>query len=317
MKLTVIASTLVGGLVLGACSHTPMAPPELVEARAAVRTAETDPNVLSKAPAEIRKAGESLNRANTLHAKGESLAEVASAAHIATQQARTAVAVAQAKANEDAIRGAEADRERARADVRTAEAQRARAQAYAAQNQALSAEQRAAGAEQRAMGAEAQAANAQALANQAQNDANQAQAEAAALQQRLSDLQAKQTERGVLVTLGDVLFEFNRAEVKPTAQGSLAKLADFLKQYPGRRVLIEGHTDNVGSDAYNAELSRRRAEAVALQLEAMGVQAPRVTVVGYGKQYPVASNTTDTNRALNRRVEVYLSDNNEPVRPRG
>jgi outer membrane protein OmpA-like peptidoglycan-associated protein len=317
MKLTVIASTLVGGLFLGACSHTPMAPPELVEARAAVRTAETDPNVLSKAPVEIRKASETLNRANTLHAKGESLAEVTSAAHIATQQARTAVAVAQAKANEDAIRDAEADRERARADVRTAEAQRARAQASMAQAQAMNAEQRAAGAEQRAMGAEAQAANAQALANQAQNDASQAQAEAAALQQRLSDLQAKQTDRGVLVTLGDVLFEFNRAEVKPTAQSSLAKLADFLKQYPGRRVLIEGHTDNVGSDAYNENLSRRRAEAVALQLEAMGVQAPRVTVVGYGKQYPVAANTTDTNRALNRRVEVYLSDNNEPVRPRG
>lgn len=317
MKLTVIASTLVGGLVLGACSHTPMAPPELVEARAAVQTAETDPNVLSKAPVEIRKATESLNRANTLHAKGESLAEVSSAAHIATQQARTAMAVAQAKANEDAIKGAEADRERARADVRTVEAQRARAQASMAQAQAMNAEQRAAGAEQRAMGAEAQAANAQALANQAQNDASQAQAEAAALQQRLSELQAKQTERGVLVTLGDVLFEFNRAEIKPTAQGSLVKLADFLKQYPGRRVLIEGHTDNVGSDSYNAELSRRRAEAVAMQLEAMGVQAPRVTVVGYGKQYPVASNTTDTNRALNRRVEVYLSDNNEPVRPRG
>lgn len=317
MKLTVIASTLVGGLVLGACSHTPMAPPELVEARAAVRTAETDPNVLSKAPVEIRKATESLNRANTLHAKGESLAEVSSAAHIATQQARTAMAVAQAKSNEDAIKGAEADRERARADVRTAEAQRARALASQAQAQAMNAEQRAAGAEQRAVGAEAQAATAQALANAAQADANQAKAEADALAQRLADLQAKQTERGVLVTLGDVLFEFNRAEIKPTAQASLTKLADFLKQYPGRRVLIEGHTDNVGSDAYNAELSRRRAESVAMQLEAMGVQAPRVTVVGYGKQYPVASNTTDTNRALNRRVEVYLSDNNEPVRPRG
>lgn len=324
MKLTVIASTLVGGLVLGACSHTPMAPPELVEARAAVRTAETDPNVLSKAPVEIRKASESLNRANTLHAKGESLAEVSSAAHIATQQARTAMAVAQAKSNEDAIKGAEADRERARADVRTAEAQRARALASQAQAQAMNAEQRAAGAEQRAagaeqraVGAEAQVATAQALANAAQADATQAKAEADALAQRLADLQAKQTERGVLVTLGDVLFEFNRAEIKPTAQASLTKLADFLKQYPGRRVLIEGHTDNVGSDAYNAELSRRRAESVAMQLEAMGVQAPRVTVVGYGKQYPVASNTTDTNRALNRRVEVYLSDNNEPVRPRG
>jgi len=317
MKLTLITSAIAGTLILGACSSTPMAPPELIEARAAVRTAETDPNVLSKAPVEIKKATDSLNRANMLHAKGESLAEVSSAAHIAAQQARTAMAVAQAKGNEDAIRGAEADRERARADVRTVEAQRARVQANVAQAQAANAEVRAAGAEQRAAGAEQRASGAEMQAASSQAQANQAQAEAAALQQRLADLQAKQTERGVLVTLGDVLFEFNRAEVKPTAQASLRKLADFLMAYPGRRVLIEGHTDNVGSDGYNENLSRRRAEAVAIQLEAMGVQQPRVTVVGYGKQYPVAANTTDTNRALNRRVEVYLSDNNEPVRPRG
>ena len=82
-------------------------------------------------------------------------------------------------------------------------------------------------------------------------------------------------------------------------------------------MLIEGHTDSIGSDAYNEQLSRRRAEAVATALERMGVAAPRVTVIGYGKQYPIADNSTDTNRAMNRRVEVYLSNNNQPVRPRG
>ncbi|HSW04582.1 OmpA family protein [Aquabacterium sp.] len=317
MKPTLVASTLAAGLLLGACASTPMPPPELVEARAAVRTAETDANVLAKAPMELKKATDSLNRANLLHAKGESLAEVSSAAHIAQQQARTAMAVAQSKASEDAIRGAEADRERTRADVRSAQAQRARVEANLAQQQAMNAEQRAAGAEQRAAGAEQRASGAEQQAASAQAQANEAQMQAAVLQQRLAELQAKQTERGVLVTLGDVLFEFNRAEVKSTAAASLTKLADFLKQYPGRRVLIEGHTDNIGSDAYNENLSRRRAEAVARQLEMMGVQAPRVTVVGYGKSYPVADNSTDTNRALNRRVEVYLSDNEQPVRMRG
>jgi len=317
MKFTLSAGSLAALLALGACSSVPPAPPALVEARAAVRTAESDADVLAKAPLELRKATESLNRANVMQAKGESLAEVSSAAHIAQQQARTALAVAQAARNEEAIRGAEADRERARADVRTAEAQRAQVQARMAQHQAAAAEARASGAEQQAAAAQVQAGQAQAQANLAQAQATMAQAESAALQKQLAELQAQQTERGTLVTLGDLLFEFNRAEVKPAAQGELHKLADFLKAYPDRRVLIEGHTDNIGSDAYNEQLSRRRAEAVSMALLKLGVAAPRVTVIGYGKQYPVADNATDTNRALNRRVEVYLSNNDQPVRPGG
>lgn len=318
------ASALAIAALLGACASTPVPPPELVEARDAVRMAETDPDVLAKAPGELKKASDTLVRANKAFNDRQPLGDVQSASHVAKQQARAAIAVAKAKANEDAIKNAEADRERARADVRTAEADRARMQANAARAQAANAEARASTAETQAanasaqaMSAQAQAANAESQAASAQAQAASAQAQAAALQQKLDELQAKQTERGVLVTLGDVLFEFNRAEVKTTATAELRKLADFLQQYPGRRILIEGHTDNIGSDAYNQQLSRRRAESVASALQAMGVQAPRVSVVGYGKSYPVADNSSDTNRALNRRVEVYLSDNDQPVRPRG
>lgn len=318
------AGALAIAALLGACASTPMPPPELVEARDAVRMAETDPDVLAKAPGELKKASDTLTRANVMFNDRQPLADIQSASHVARQQARAAIEVAKAKANEDAIKGAEADRERARADVRTAEANRARMQANVAQAQAANAEVRASTAESQAANAQAQAAaaqsqamSAQAQAANAESQAASAQAQNAALQQRLAELQAKQTERGVLVTLGDVLFEFNRAEVKTTAQAELRKLAEYLQAYPGRRILIEGHTDNVGSDAYNQQLSRRRAESVATALEAMGVSAPRVTVVGYGKSYPVADNATDTNRALNRRVEVYLSDNDKPVKPRG
>jgi len=318
------ASALAIAALLGACASTPVPPSELVEAREAVRMAETDPDVVAKAPAELKKASDTLTQANVMFNKGQPLGDIQSASHVAKQQARTALAVAKAKANEEAIKGAEADRERARADARTAEANRARMQANVAQAQAANAEVRASSAESQAASAQANAASAQAQAMSAQaqaanaeSNAASAQAQAAALQRKLDELQAKQTERGVLVTLGDVLFEFNRAEVKPTAQADLRKLADFLQTYPGRRILIEGHTDNIGSDAYNQQLSRRRAESVAVALEAMGVQSPRVTVVGYGKNYPVADNSSDTNRALNRRVEVYLSDNDKPVKPRG
>lgn len=311
MKHSLTTLALAAAALVGACSSTPAPPPPaLVEARSVVQSAELDPGVLSNAPLELKRATDSLNRANTLFAKGQSLNEVESAAYVADRQGRAALAVAQAKRSEEAIRGAQVDRERARADGKSIEAAQAKSAAANAQAQAGIASERAMDAEQRANAAQGQAVAAQANAA----DVQQLNAQ---LQQRLNELAAQQTERGLLVTLGDVLFEFNRAEIKPTAQSSLRKLADFLQQYPNRRVLIEGYTDNIGSPAYNATLSQRRAEAVATALMALGVTPQRLSSVGYGKDYPVADNSTDTNRALNRRVEVYISDNDKPVRPRG
>jgi len=330
-------SVLLTCLLLGACASTSAPPPELVEARSALGSAERDPAVQSKAPLELRKASDSLARADGLLAKSEPLAEVSSAAYIATQQARTAVAVAQAKSNEELIASAELERERARADGRTQDALRARAQATDAQAQASAARDQASAARDQASAARAQANSAQVQASASrdeaasaeqrargaqqqaaasQADASEAQRQAAQLQQSLNDLQAKQTDRGMLVTLGDVLFEFNRADVKPAAQSSLRKLADFLQRYPDRRILIEGHTDNIGSSAYNDTLSRRRADAVDLALVGMGLSAQRVTSVGYGKEFPIADNSSDTNRAMNRRVEVYIAEAGQSVRSR-
>ncbi len=309
MNKTLTTSALLSSLLLGACATTDLPPPALVEARDTVRSAELDAAVLTHAPLELKTAGESLARANRLQEQGEGLDDINSAAYVARQQAKTAIAVARAKGNDLAIAGTELERERARADRRSTEAVTAQTQASAALAQADAARQQTASAEMRASGAQTQVAAA--LAN-----ADDANAQAAALRQRLSDLQAKSTERGMLVTLGDVLFETGRAEVKPAAQASLNKLADFLKQYPQRRILIEGHTDSVGSAESNTLLSQRRAQAVNLALDGMGLAAGRATAVGYGEDYPVADNSTVTNRTLNRRVEVYIADGNEPVRPR-
>ena len=283
-------------LWLAACAHQTAVPPALADARASVRAAETDPNVAAHAALELKKATDTLDRANAMLAKNDKYDDIASVAYVADQQARAAVAIGQAKRQEASIKEAEAERERARADVRAAEAARALAQASAA--------------DQRASAARMQAAAAEATASAAveQN---------ARLRQQIVDLQARQTDRGMLVTLGDVLFEFDRADIKPAAHASIQKLADFLQKHPERRVLIEGHTDNIGSEGYNEMLSLRRAEAVATALERLGVASGRVATTGYGKDFPVASNTTDTNRALNRRVEVYISDNDQPVRLRG
>ena len=316
MNRILTTSTLLTGLLLGACASAPQAPAELVEARSTLRSAALDAGVLTHAPLELQKATASLNRANALQDQGKSLAEISSAAYVASQQAKTAIAIAKAKTHDLAIASAEVDRERTRADVLASKAERAQADSQTAQAQSSLARQQTSDAEQRTRAAQAQAATAQGLAAAAQASATSAQQQAELLQQQLTALQATQTERGMLVTLGDVLFEFNRAEVKPGAQVSLRKLSDFLQQNPTRQILIEGHTDSIGSAASNNLLSRRRADAVDAALVGMGMAARRATAVGYGEDYPIADNATDTNRALNRRVEVYIAENEQPVKQR-
>ena len=285
------------------CASAPTVTPQLQQARANVRAAETDPGVLKYASLDIKKAADSLKRAEELSAKRESPADIDSAAYVASTQARTAMALAKAATEEDAIKAAEADRERARADANAKRANIAQAQAASAQVAAASANADANAARQQAAGATA--------------DAAQAQAQAALLARELADLQAKQTDRGMLVTLGDVLFETGRAEIRPAAQASITKLASYLNQHPDRRVLIEGFTDSTGSDRTNLTLSQRRSQAVADALRAQGVDPTRVATRGYGEQYPVASNASTSDRAMNRRVEVYISNDNQPVRARG
>jgi outer membrane protein OmpA-like peptidoglycan-associated protein len=108
--------------------------------------------------------------------------------------------------------------------------------------------------------------------------------------------------------LGDVLFETGRAELKGGAAANLGKLAAFLSQYPERSVIIEGHTDSVGSESYNQGLSERRADSVKAYLLSQGIAATRLTAVGKGEAVPVASNDTNTGRQMNRRVEVIIAN---------
>jgi len=317
MNKTFALSTVLAACLLAACASNPTAPPELMTARDTVAQAERDSDVLSFAPLELKKATEALARANALSAKGDTLAEVSSAAYVANTQARAALAVAQAKRDEATIKTAETARERARADGQTVQADRAKAQASAATADAQSARTLATSAQQQADAAQQQASMAQQQAAASQAVAVGAQQDTARLQQQLAELQAKATDRGMLVTLGDVLFEFGRADIKPGARESLRKLAAYLQQHPERRILVEGFTDSVGSPGANLSLSQRRAEAVAGALGALSVAPERIRTQGYGEGYPIADTATDTNRALNRRVEVYISDNDQPVRPRG
>lgn len=176
--------------------------------------------------------------------------------------------------------------------------------------------------------AEEELANAGQARTQVQLQAREAQARAAEqralsaeqraqqLETELQELQAKSTERGSVVTLGDVLFDVDRAELKEGGRRSVAQLAEFLRDNPERKVLIEGFTDSTGADAYNQQLSERRARSVGEALTQMGVDRNRIETRGYGEAYPVASNDSAGSRQLNRRVEVIISDDDQPVQQR-
>ncbi len=146
--------------------------------------------------------------------------------------------------------------------------------------------------------------------------ADGATARAEVLAQELAALQAEKTDRGFVITLGDVLFEYDKANLKPGAQQNLYRLVTFLNEHSDQTVVIEGHTDSRGSDTYNLDLSQRRAQTVQGFLLSNGIGGERIAARGYGEAYPVASNGTMAGRQQNRRVEIVLSEHSPRVGPR-
>jgi outer membrane protein OmpA-like peptidoglycan-associated protein len=128
----------------------------------------------------------------------------------------------------------------------------------------------------------------------------------ARLQAEVDALKAKSTDRGLVLTLGDVLFETGSSTLSPGAGRNLDRLVQFLTEHPDRLVQIDGFTDSIGTDSFNQDLSQRRADAVRSSLQSRGIASARIATQGYGKEYPVASNSESSGRQLNRRVEVVI-----------
>ncbi len=147
---------------------------------------------------------------------------------------------------------------------------------------------------------------------------DEATAQNARLQAEVDQLKATPTPRGLVLTLGDVLFDTGRSELNSGSGRKLDQLAQFLGEHKDRRVEIDGFTDSVGTDGYNEELSRRRADAVKSALLTRGIDPSRISTQGYGKAFPVASNSDSGGRQLNRRVEVVIGgDDGTAIAPRG
>jgi len=330
--------SLIAVAILSGCSSTSVPQnASLTEAHSSYNSARSNPDVTNLAAVELKEAGDTLSKADNAFSKGQGTATVDHLAYIAKQQVGIAQETAKRKTAELAVTDASAKRTEVRLEARTAEADAAKRQVAIAQETAD--QQAAALATARAnterdqarlevITAEANAAEQQARFAQETADqqaaalaaagakAERDQALIAQQEMQLKELNAKKTTRGLVITLGDVLFSTNKAELKSGGARNVQKLADFLRQYPEHRVLVEGFTDSTGSDSLNQALSDRRANTVRMALIDMGVSSDRVTTRGYGEAFPVASNNTTAGRQMNRRVEIILSDNKGNIAPR-
>lgn len=296
-------------IALGACQTTPPKNAALEEARSALGTASADPAVNAAGAAELQRARESFAAAERAWEAGNE-DTTRSLAYLARQRAMIASEVGARYSAEQQLQQTAAERERIRNDARTREAQLAESRAREAARQAASAQVQAANAQSQAASAQAQADAERQRAEAQQRQLQEERARATKMEQELASLAAKQTERGVVVTLQDVLFDTGKAQLRGGGVRSLERVAGVLNKYPERRVMIEGFTDSQGSEDFNMELARRRADAVKQQLTALGVTDQRVETRAYGEAYPVADNTTTSGRQQNRRVEIVFSDGN-------
>lgn len=280
-------------VALAGCATAPLSPDGAAAVRSKLTRLQSDPRLADRAPVALREAEAAVILAEAPLAHDAPLG--AHRVYMADRKVEIAIAQASTRYYEDQRTKISEERERARLAARTREADRARADADAARAAAANA----------AMTARVDAAAAQTSAADA---ARAAALQADELQRQIDALQAKATDRGLVLTLGDVLFASGRAELKVGALSNLTRLVVFLNQNPGRNVEIEGHTDNVGSNDYNQVLSQRRADSVKSYLVQQGIGGQRITVAGKGESQPVADNETASGRQQNRRVEVIIQN---------
>lgn len=282
MKIFYFTPTLLAiAALVGACSSGPATTSLLDQTRSDYRMAQSNPNVASYAPLEMKQASDALAQANAAASHNESAEKIDKLAYLAKQKIALTQEVAKQKSAEAEVASAGKERNQIQLDQRTNEANQAKESA-----------------------------------EQSRLAAQQAQARTAQLEAQLADLAAKKTERGMVITLGDVLFGTDLARLNSDGMRTAQKLANVLQQHPQRTVLVEGFTDSTGTAAHNQELSERRATAVRSALLELGVARERVAIRGYGESYPVAANDTAQNRQLNRRVEIILSDESGKIKNR-
>ena len=292
MKFYFTPIALLVATTLAGCSSIPENNPSLNEARNDYNTAQSNPQVVQLAPSELKQASDAMEKANAASTQNEDPAVVAHLAYLAKQRSAIAQETAKQKSAEVTLENAESERNQIRLKARTADADQSKLEAESSQRMTEAAQLQAAIAQQKAL-----------TSQQQYEDSSQKNAE---LEAQLVALNAKKTDRGIVITIGDVLFDTNKAAVKASGTPNLLKIGQFLKKYPDRTARVEGYTDSTGSAEYNQGLSDRRAKAVRSTLVSMGISDDRITSEGFGQESPVGDNQTALGRQMNRRVEIVL-----------
>jgi len=275
LNRTLVAVAVTAALAVG-CASAPKKPAGSEQVRAKLTALQNDAALAAKAPVATKDAEAAVGQAEIAQ---PDLALAAHRVYIADRKVDTAIAQAEAKAAEENRTALAEQGEKARLDARTREADLAKNDAMTARSDA----------------------------DAARLAANASQQQASELQRQLEILQAKPTDRGLVLTLGDTLFATGKSELKSGATANLDRLSDFLTQYPNRSASIEGFTDSMGSEDSNQALSELRADSVKRYLVGRGVQSERLSSSGRGENAPVADNESAGGRQQNRRVEILIS----------
>lgn len=313
-------------MVLTACASAPKKDLALEQVKAELEELLEDEDLSGYAPLALGEAKRALRQAE--NAAGNKTYRI-HLIYMADRRVQIARAAAQKKQMEDEfdrleeehsailVRSSQLDAQRARQEAaqarmisatQTEDALRAREEAHKASTREEESAREATQARDEAQAAKALAVSSATAAELSRQEADLATQHADSLRRQLENLQLRQTESGVVVTLGDVLFETGQSGLKVEAQSSLVEVVDLLQSQPDHKIRIEGHTDSTGDAVANLKLSEQRANKVMDSLVALGVDADRVTAAGMGEDFPIASNDTEEGRSQNRRVDVILLD---------
>ncbi|MFZ6773857.1 OmpA family protein [Undibacterium sp. SXout7W] len=281
-KITVLPGVLFAMSILAACSTAPKTTSLLESTRQNFQAAKNNANLMQLAPLEMRQASDAMSKANEAASNNESAENINNLAYLAKQKIDLAQEFTKQKIAEESISTSAKERDDIRLRQRTQEADRANSRAQQAE-----------------------------ISTQvAQSNNQDAQQKVVLLSSELAELKAKNTERGIVITLGDLLFGIDDVRLNPEGLRIVQKLAAVLQTNVKQMVQIEGYTDSTGTKSHNLQLSERRASAVRSALQLMGISRDRIGIHGYGEEYPLIDNLTAENRQLNRRVEIVLSDVN-------
>jgi outer membrane protein OmpA-like peptidoglycan-associated protein len=281
-------------ILLVGCGGPLVNNPLLTNATTEYKKAEQDTMIVKYAPVALKEAEESLEISRKFWTAKADKSAIEHHAYIAQQKTFIAIETAAFNAATSEISRSELERQQVLLDVRRSEADRSEARAESALSEAKS---------ERAL-----ADIARENADQSRQLAMDSEERAKKLAQRVNELEARPTDRGLVLTLGDVLFESGKSTLRLEGMKSMDNLADFLVEYPERKIMIEGFTDNIGGEAFNMELSKDRANSVKSALISRKISANRINIIGYGFKFPVASNEMASGRQKNRRVEIIISD---------